>query len=160
MTVSITLTPGSIASIEKLIADTKAAKDALKDRHEPLEKIRNWHRDRWANNILGEGSIYGGFAPLAPATVAKRGSSNPILFITGNLLNWVYDEADNGVVTIDELTWNFSWSGGRDGSVAVLHSEGYENTPARVVFETNGEDEDHDRTEMNNYINRIIAQYF
>lgn len=160
MTVSIQLTPGTTAAISKIIQDANAARSALHDRSEPLKEMRNWHRERWRDNILGEGAIYGSFAPLAPATVKKRGSSNPILLITGALVNWVDAEAAQGVVSIDELTWNFSWSGGRDGSVAVLHSEGYKNTPARVVFETNADDENHDKTEMNNWINRIIAQYF
>ena len=148
-------------TIKKTIAATRALKTQFRDRSAPLKRMRTYHKTRWIANINSEGGTYGAFAPLAPETVRKRrGSAHPILRWDGKLLRWVGTAAQAGEVSRETLTWDFSWSGGRDGSYAVLHSEGYEHTPARVVFDTNGDDEEHDVELIEEWVDRLLAKYY
>jgi hypothetical protein len=156
----------SIADITSAITATKRTQTRLKNRQVPLREMKKYHKKRWLENVEGSGSFYGGFAPLRPMTVAKRGASGPILQESGKLMSYINTASEQGIVTADAVNWNFQFSGGKDGSYAVLHTTGYYNamtgtmvTP-RVVFDTNEIDQQNDEDTMQHWIDRIVAQYF
>lgn len=164
--ITIQVSPKSIAALTRTATAITNARADLKDRSEPLKKAHDYMQKRWVENIQLQGQHYGGFAPLRPNTVARRGSSSPILIHRGKMLRWVADAGGSGKISPQAVNWEFAFSGKGDGSQAVLHTTGYFNVPyqtfvtSRVVFDTNAEDEEKVAKLMESHINTVVRKYF
>ena len=75
-------------------------------------------------------------------------------------MSWVKAANQNTKDSNQAIQWNFAWSGGRDGSVAALHSEGYENVPARIIWDLNADDRKDLEAMVEAWVDKIVTRYF
>lgn len=144
-------------------ASARALKKALQDRREPLRKFSERQGGRWQQNFDSQGGIYGGWAGLRPSTLERHGNK-AMLVQSGKTRSWVTAAGRKAKITPQNLIWNLEWSGGKDGSLAVLHHSGFTRgstqVAPRIIFGFNEEDEAALEKEMEAWVNRIVEQYF
>lgn len=163
--IKIEFAPGTLREMENLMRSTRAFETKVQDRSEVLKKAKRRQIQRWQQNFSSEGGIYGTWPALSPRTVANRISlgfkgPGPKLVRTGRLMSWVKDANKNTKDSNQAIQWNFAWSGGRDGSVAALHSEGYQNVPQRLIWDLNAQDRKDLEVMVDEWVDKIIAKYF
>lgn len=163
--IKISFAPGTLRDIENLIRSTRAFDTKVKDRSDVLKKAKRRQISRWQANFSSEGGIYGAWPALASSTVANRvsqgfGGTGPMLVRTGRLMSWVEAANQNTKDSNQAIQWNFAWSGGRDGSVAALHSQGYSNVPSRLIWDLNADDRKDLENMVDDWVDKIIAKYF
>ena len=144
-------------------ASARALKKALGNRSEPLRKFSEKQGTRWQQNFDSQGGIYGAWEGLRPST-EKRHGGKPMLVQRATTRSWVTAAGRKAKITASSLNWHFEWSGGKDGSLAVLHHTGFRraNTEVapRIIFGFNEEDEAALEREMEAWVNRIVTEYF
>lgn len=158
--------------INSLVTAAEGFEAKMKDRSEVLKKIKRRQITRWARNFSSEGAIYGEWPALSPIwTIPERVvlgyGIGPKLVREGSLMSWVLAENEKPKETNQTLQWNFSWSGSRDGSLAVLHHQGYRNAaarsgrvPARKIWDLDNDDRKAMETIVEEYVDRIATRYF
>lgn len=155
----------SYRELDVLIRDVDRFLNDMEDRSEVLKKAKRRQISRWQANFSSEGGIYGVWPALSPRTVANRVAlgfrgPGPKLIRTGRLMSWVNNANQNTKDSNQAIQWNFAWSGGRDGSVAALHSEGYENVPARIIWDLNADDRKALEEMVEAWVDKVVTRYF
>ncbi len=164
----VRLSPSSIAQLRRLRQDTASVLRQLRNRTEPLRKVKTRQIQRWALNFDSQGAIYGPWPALRPRWVGVGNyvSEGPMLVRDGALQSWFNKSNKKGVVSNQAVTWNFVGTGNKDGSYAVFHDLGSRNVPARTynpsrrLWDLNDEDEEAIADIMDDWADRILSAYF
>ena len=168
-------------ALNALERQAKRAKRKLEDRTRLHEEFQRYASRRWVRNLIGGGRFYGAFAALKDSTKRVRRwrgyATGPILYQTdaaGHLRPWMRDAVEDADIVIapafSSTQWKFTWSGGKDGSYAVLHDQGYiaggagrfasfrgKRVPQRVLFDLNDEDYDELITRTGKYVDSAMG---
>jgi hypothetical protein len=171
--IKITFAPGTLRDIENLMRSARGFDRQIRDRSEVLKKVKRRQVSRWNQNFSSEGAIYGPWPALSPNwTVPERealgvGGTGPMLVRHGNvgIMSWVHHANEMTKDTNQAIQWNFEWSGGRDGSLAVVHQEGATTglgtrLPPRKIWDLNPEDRTAIENLVEEWVDKIIEKYF
>jgi hypothetical protein len=159
--------------LRKLFRNLNTMEEKLKDRTDPLQKIKKRQVKRWDANFNSQGGLYGAWEPLAEDfTVSRRSkprSNRRPLYETGALYRHFGYLNNRGEVTNDAIYWNMGQGGSTDGTYAIFHHFGYENrglggglspVPARVLWAINADDRDAAEEIMFKWVDDIIDRWF
>lgn len=145
------------SQLKKVAQNAKLAKAHLEDRSRLHRTMQNYQAKQWRRNLYG-GHVYGRWKGLTNFTkrirIWRGYSPGPIMYETGTLHGWVQEQAENPhtmiSASLSSTTWTPTFTGGTDGSYAVLHDQGYMSggmvirpVPPRVIFDMSEEDIEH-----------------
>jgi hypothetical protein len=106
----------------------------LNDLSEPLTQVGLDWQDEFTANFVGEGGVYGGWAPLAPSTVAEKarlGYGGGTLVRTGALMDSMTRRGAGG--NVFNVTPR-SLEVGTNIPYAAYHQQGTYKMPARHII--------------------------
>jgi phage gpG-like protein len=165
----VTVAPTSLRAVDNLEKATRTLKERMRDRSEPLRKVKQKQITRWARNFDSEGRIYGKWPALSPTwTIPDRldagHGAGPILVREGALRTHFVNSNEAGQVNNQAIHWDHR---NQPGAYIVSHHTGFPNPipnrrpiPARPLWDLDPEDEESARKIMEDWIDRIIGQYF
>ena len=163
--------------MKQLVRNAERAEAKLRDRREPLQRIKKRQVQRWQNNFFTQGGEYGSkWAPLSPFTVGRRiGGADIPLVETGGLLTHFTRLNAAGEVSNEAVTWNMSNAGGFGGAAHILEQHfgispnrgkplgpnvQMGDVPSRPLWDLDDKDEEQTGDLLYEWVGRIVNQYF
>ena len=139
ITIKATITPSNPGDkVRKIIDD-------LQDRREVMQQTKRYMIQRWNENFVSKGSIYGPW----PGNSDWKEPGPTLSGNTGALIGYFFAANEAGEVSDSSVEWTFSNSGSQ---YSVTHSEsgispnplkGHAPIPRRIMWDMNGTDRQH-----------------